>query len=85
MINYTAVIYLILCKKLVSHRHTFSRVAAQPKAPVVTQFLDHASNAEASPKYAEWLCGAISKAERNCSTPWCCVFCMKLNLRMHRF
>jgi hypothetical protein len=46
-------VYSMIFKKLLSDQSTFNRLAAQPKAPVVTQFLAHASNAEARPKYAE--------------------------------
>jgi hypothetical protein len=45
--------YSMIFKKLVSDQNTFKRLAAQPKAPIVIQFLAHASNAEARPKYAE--------------------------------
>lgn len=45
--------YSMIFKKLVPDQNTFNRLAAQPKAPIVTQFLAHASNAEARPKYAE--------------------------------
>jgi hypothetical protein len=40
-------------RKQLTDQITFNRLDAQPKAPTVTQCLAHASNAEASPKYAD--------------------------------
>lgn len=55
---------------------TLKRSAAQTNAPDFTHSFDQPSNAEASPRFTDMLCGANSKANRNCSTP--------CNHRMHR-
>jgi hypothetical protein len=46
-------VYSMIFKILVSNQITFNGLADQPKALVVTQFLAHASNAEARPMYAK--------------------------------
>lgn len=49
---------------------TSNSTAPHPNAPEFTQSFDNPSSPDARPSCADISCGAISKAQRNCSTPY---------------